>query len=159
MRLGRVSDADCWGTGARRVRRTRDHAARRTMGETDHAGGQHRVPLRRERLGAVRLGYADIADQHRGTVRKDAAQPASWRSFPQWVSVWHLAASSLLGAATRKPLVFLAKPPPPAVTLRLTHRASTCTISRPSQRPCAHSQKACVRRPLQSQLMCVGKCP
>ena len=32
-----------------------------------NAGRQHRVPLRRQRLGAVRLGDADVADQHRST--------------------------------------------------------------------------------------------
>jgi len=39
--------------------------------------------------------------------------------------------------------------------IRLNHRASTCMISRPSQRSCVESQIACVGRPLQSQLMCV----
>ena len=39
------------------------------------ASGQQRVTLRRQRLGAVRLGYADIADQH----RSPAAHQESWR--------------------------------------------------------------------------------
>ncbi len=34
-----------------------------------NAGRQHRVPLRRQRLGAVRLGDTDIANQHGGTGR------------------------------------------------------------------------------------------
>jgi len=61
------------------------------------------------------------------SVRKDAAQPASWRSFPQRVSVRHLASASLLGATTRKPLVFLA------------HRSvgRQRRQPNPSHRPCA----------------------
>jgi hypothetical protein len=38
--------------------------------------------------------------------------------------------------------------------MRLNYRASNCTISRPSQRPCAQSQIACVGRLPQSQVMC-----
>ncbi len=41
----------------------------------------------------------------------------------------------------------------------LSERASSRPISRPSHRSCAHSQTACVRHPLQSQLMCVRKWP
>ena len=44
-------------------------------------------------------------------------------------------------------------------TLRLTYRASRCTISRPSHRLCAQSQRACVGRPLPSQLTCARKRP
>ena len=43
--------------------------------------------------------------------------------------------------------------------IRLTYPALERLISRPSQRPCAQSQTTCVGHPLQSQLMCVGKCP
>ena len=37
LRLGRVPDAGCWRMGARSLRRTRDHAGGRTVGETDGA--------------------------------------------------------------------------------------------------------------------------
>jgi hypothetical protein len=73
-----------------------------------NTGGKHRIPLRRERLGAVGLRDADIADEHRGTARKDEPHRASLRSFPQWV-FWRFAISlSRLFASARKPSVFLA---------------------------------------------------
>ena len=46
-----------------------------------------------------------------------------------------------------------------ASSIRLTHRAQACMISRPSHRPCAHSPTACVGRPRQSQSMCAGNRP
>ena len=44
----------------------------------------------------------------------------------------------------------------PVAFLRLTHFASSRSISRPSHRSCAQSQTACVGITLQSQLMCAG---
>jgi hypothetical protein len=44
-----------------------------------NASGENCVPLRRELLGAVGLRVADIADEHRGTARKDAAHRAILR--------------------------------------------------------------------------------
>ena len=48
------------------------------------AGRQHRVPLRRQRLGAVRLGDTDIANQHRGTGRASGKKKPTLQAGDQF---------------------------------------------------------------------------
>ena len=128
------------------------------------AGRQHCVPLRRQRLGTVRLGDTDIANQHRGTGRASGKKKPTlqaWRSIPQRV-FWRIAAAiGRPSAVARKPPVFraLSAPRRPATPSRLTHFASERSISRPSHRSCAQSQTACVEITLQSQLICTGNRP
>ncbi len=158
---------------ARSVRPTQDHTGRRTVGETDRAGGTARHPP--PTMGQhERSGFMLQPSGWHSSVRKDAAQPASWRSFPQRVSVRHLASASLLGATTRKPLVFLvnrgagsprADTNPsdttywPATLSVSTNPAPGRMILRPSQGLCARSPTARVGRLPQSQSMCAGNRP
>ena len=129
------------------------------------AGRQHCVPLRRQRLGTVRLGDTDIANQHRGTGRASGKKKPTlqaWRSIPQRV-FWRISCGGNWpderGRHETARFSGALSTPTPRDAIRLTHFASERSISRPSHRSCAQSQTACVEITLQSQLICTGNRP
>ena len=126
-------------------------------------GGQHRIALRRQRLGAVGLRYTDVADQHGGTApEKMKLSLQSCDQFRNGFSggSWRVdrPARRSRQETARFPRARPATAPTPAPSVSHILRRNARSRVRLTERALSLKQRASDRS-LQSQLICAGNRP